>query len=194
MNRIIRCLTLAAVLTAAGAVQAGDKGDKYEEAITSFKQSPKSGAYFKGAYGYAIFPDVGKAGFIVGGEHGDGKVYEKGKLVGTASVTQLSVGAQAGAKEYAEIIFFQKQVDFEKFKGGEFQLSGDLEATAITLNASASAGTETSSAEASTTRNNAATGGGYNNGVAVFTIVRGGLLAGASVGGQKIKFKEAPKK
>jgi lipid-binding SYLF domain-containing protein len=167
--------------------------DKYDEAITAFKQSPKSSTYFSRAHGYVIFPDVGKAGFIVGGEHGDGQVYEKGKLVGTASLTQVSVGAQAGAKEYSEIIFFHKKSDLEKFQGGEFQLAGNLEATAITLNASASAGTETSSAEASTTRNNAATGGGFNNGVAVFVITRGGLMAGVSVSGQKLKYKASEK-
>jgi lipid-binding SYLF domain-containing protein len=167
--------------------------DKYDEALTAFKQSPKSSTFFARSYGYALFPDIGKAGFIVGGEHGDGQVYEKGKLIGTVSLTQVSVGAQAGAKEYSEIIFFHKQEDLAKFKGGDFELAGNLEATAITLNASASAGTSTSSAEASTTRNNAATGGGYNNGVAVFTIVRGGLLAGVSVGGQKLKFKATEK-
>jgi lipid-binding SYLF domain-containing protein len=101
---------------------------------------------------------------------------------------------QAGAKEYSEIIFFHKQSDFEKFQGGEFQLSGNIEATAITMNASASAGTETSSAEASTTRNNAATGGGFNNGVAVFIITRGGLMAGISVSGQKLRYKAVEKK
>jgi lipid-binding SYLF domain-containing protein len=121
-------------------------------------------------------------------------VYEHGKLVGEASLTQVSVGAQAGAKEYAEIIFFHKKEDFDKFRGGEFQLAGNMEATAATLNASASAGTETSSTSASTARNNAATGGGFNNGVAVFVIARGGLMAGIAVGGQKIKYQALPAK
>ncbi len=163
--------------------------DKFDDAITSFKNSPKSGKYFEKAYGYVVFPDVGKAGFIVGGEHGDGKAYEKGHFVGIVSLTSVSVGVQAGAKEYAEIIFFHKQEDFAKFRGGEFQLAGNMEATLVTMNASASAGTETSSAEASTTKYNAATGGGYNNGVAVFVIARGGLMAGIAVGGQKMKYK-----
>jgi len=183
-------LLVTAVTVAAGLAHAGDK---FDDAIASFKQSPKSSTYFEKAYGYAIFPDVGKAGFIVGGEHGKGKVFEKGTLVGTASVTAVSVGAQAGAKEYAEIIFFHKKEDFDKFRGGEFQLAGNMEATLITMNASASAGTETSSAEASTTKYNAATGGGYNNGVAVFIITRGGLMAGVSVSGQKMKYKAAGK-
>jgi lipid-binding SYLF domain-containing protein len=178
-------LFATALVLMAGAAYA----DKYDDAIAVFKQSPKSSKFFAKSYGYAIFPDVGKAGFIVGGEHGDGKVFEKGKWIGTASLTQVSVGAQAGAKEYAEIIFFHKPEDLAKFKGGDFEIAGNMEATAITLNASASAGTSSSSAEASTSKENAATGGGYNNGVAVFTVVKGGLLAGLSVGGQKLKFE-----
>jgi lipid-binding SYLF domain-containing protein len=184
-----RWLVFAATLAVATAAWA----DKYDEALTSFKQSPKSSKFFSKSYGYAVFPDVGKAGFIVGGEHGDGKVYEKGKLVGTASLTQVSVGAQAGAKAYTEIIFFHKKEDFEKFKGGDFQLAGNVEATAVTLNASASAGTSSSTAAASTKADNAATGGGYNNGVAVFTVTKGGLMAGIAVGGQKLKFEPASK-
>ena len=180
-----RWLTVAAALAIASVAYA----DKYTDTITAFKQSPKSSKFFARAYGYAVFPDVGKAGFIVGGEHGDGRVYENGKLVGTASLTEVSVGAQAGVKDYSEIIFFHKKEDFDKFKGGVFQIAGNVEATAITLNASASAGTESSNAEASTKEDNAATGGGFNNGVAVFVVAKGGLMAGCPVGGQKLKYE-----
>jgi len=188
MSTTIRALWLTVALTLTSAVTHAE-GDKYQEALTSFKQSPQSARFFDKSYGYVVFPEIGKAGLIVGGEHGTGQVYEKGKLVGTASLTQLSVGAQAGAKEYAEIIFFETKLDFDRFTSGEFQLEGTAEATAVTLNAQASAGTDASTAGASTTRNNAATAGAYQKGVAIFTIVRGGLMAGVSVGGQKIKFK-----
>jgi lipid-binding SYLF domain-containing protein len=181
------------VFAASLAVTTAAWADKYDDAIKTFKQSPKSSKFFAKSYGYAVFPDIGKAGFIVGGEHGDGHVFEHGRLVGTASLTQVSVGAQAGAKEYTEIIFFHNKEDFEKFRGGDFQVAGSVEATAITLNASASAGTTTSSTAASTTKDNAATGGGFNNGVAVFVITKGGLMAGIAVGGQKIKFEPMSK-
>src|SRR3954470_17023900 len=103
MKRTMKTLTyLAAAAFLAGVAFADD----YDEALASFKGAEKSAKYFAKAYGYALFPEIGKAGLIVGGEHGDGQVYEKGKLVGTATLTQLSVGAQAGAKQYAEIIFF----------------------------------------------------------------------------------------
>jgi len=184
MNKL---LAMTVLMFAASAAYA----DKYDDALVNFKTNPKAASFFSKSHAYVVFPDVGKAGFIVGGEHGDGKVYEKGKQVGTASLTQVSVGAQAGAKEYAEIIFFESQADFDKFKAGDFQLSGNAEATAVTLSASASAGTDASTATASTEADTAATYGNYQNGVAVFTITKGGLMAGVSVGGQRLKFKPA---
>jgi lipid-binding SYLF domain-containing protein len=184
MKTILFASVMAFAATAAFA-------DKYDDAVANFKTSPKAKSFFANSYAYAVFPDVGKAGFIVGGEHGDGKVYEQGKPVGTASLTQISVGAQAGAKEYSEVIFFQTKADFDKFRAGEFQLSGNAEATAITLNASASAGTDSSTATAGTEADTSKTAGGYQNGVAVFTVTKGGLMAGISVGGQKLKFKPA---
>jgi lipid-binding SYLF domain-containing protein len=188
MKTVLKSFLVAmGVFMVAGAAQA--EGDKYQEAITSFKQSPQSTKFFERSYAYVVFPEVGKAGLIVGGEHGDGQVYEQGKLVGTASLTQISVGVQAGAKEYAEIIFFETKLDFDRFRAGEFELAGNAEATAATLNASASVGSDSSTAAASTTRNNAATAGAFNKGVAIFTITRGGLMAGVAVAGQKIKFK-----
>src|SRR4051794_7861302 len=122
MKTFVFAMTLA--LTAGVAF-----ADKYDDALATFKKAPKSSKFFARSYGYAIFPDVGKAGFIVGGEHGDGKVYQQGKLIGTASMTQVSVGAQAGAKEYSEIIFFHKPEDLAKFKGGDFEIAGNVEAT-----------------------------------------------------------------
>lgn len=188
MKKHLKSLLIASALALVTSIGHAE-GDKYQQALTSFKQSPQSARFFDKSYGYVVFPEIGKAGLIVGGEHGDGQVYEKGKLVGTASLTQLSVGAQAGAKEYAEIIFFETKLDYDRFTSGEFQLEGTAEATAVTLNAQASAGTDANTAGASTTRNNAATAGAYQKGVAIFTITRGGLMAGVSVGGQKIKFK-----
>ena len=186
MKNTIRWLALVAVFAAVGSVQAADK---YEAALANFKSIPKVNSYFAKSHGYVVFPDVGKAGFIVGGDHGDGQVYEKGKLIGKASLTQVSVGAQAGAKEYAEIIFFESPADLQKLKAGDFQVAAGVEATAVTLSASASAGTDTTSASASTEADSAKAAGGYQKGMAVFTITKGGLMAGVAVSGQKLKFK-----
>src|SRR5205809_4703725 len=62
---------------------------------------------FNNAYGYVIFPNVGKAGAGVGGAAGNGTVYEKGNMVGAAKLKQLSVGLQLGGQLYSEVIFFE---------------------------------------------------------------------------------------
>jgi len=79
-----------------------------ELSIQSFKYAdPQIERFFERAYGWAIFPTVGKGGFGIGGAYGEGLVYQKGKIIGRASLTQLSFGFQAGGQGYSEIIFFK---------------------------------------------------------------------------------------
>src|SRR5882672_5738658 len=98
------------LLLAAGAAHA----DKYSDAIASFKNAGDSAGFFQTCYGYAVFPTVGEAGFIVGGAHGKGRVYVQDKYVGDATMTQLSAGFQAGGKAYSQIIFFKDKRDLEE--------------------------------------------------------------------------------
>jgi len=142
-----------------------------EETINQFKAAdPSMKVFFEKAYGYAVFPGIGKGGFIIGGGHGDGWVYEKGRHIGRASVTQLTVGAQIGGQSYSEIIFFADKATLDVFKKGNWELSAQASASAIMVK-------EGASKDAS-----------YDNGVAVFTMPKKGAMAEASVGGQKFKY------
>jgi lipid-binding SYLF domain-containing protein len=176
---------VAALLLGAGAAHAAD----YRQAITSFKNAPQSADFFNNSYGYAIFPTVGEGSFIVGGAHGDGRVYAHGVRVGTASVSQLSVGWQAGGQAYSEIIFFKDQRALDAFESGNFQFGAGVSAVVITAGASASADTSGAEASASGGQNDAHVAGAYSNGMAVFTIVKGGLEGGASVEGEKFSYQ-----
>ena len=51
--------------------------DEYQDTINVFKNAGESGNFFKTAYGYAVFPTIGKGGVGVGGAYGTGWVYEK---------------------------------------------------------------------------------------------------------------------
>jgi len=128
--------------------------------------------WFDDAYGYAIFPTVGKAGIGIGGAFGKGEVYEDGDFIGEARLTQGSIGFQLGGQAYIEVIFFEKEENLENFKKSKFQLSAQASAVAAAEGASANAK--------------------YEHGVAIFTVAKGGLMYEASVGGQK--FKYIPKK
>jgi lipid-binding SYLF domain-containing protein len=176
---------LGALLGVTGAVALADS---YSDTVTLFKSAGESAAFFSHCYGYAVFPTVGKAGLVVGGAHGKGRVYEHGNYVGDASVTQLSVGLQAGGQAYSQIVFFEDQRAFKDFTGGDFEFGADVSAVAITAAAEASAGTSGASAGASGGRKDAVTAGSYHNGLAVFTIVKGGAMYQATVAGQKFKF------
>ncbi len=162
--------------------------DTYSDTTALFKNAGQSAAYFKSSYGYAVFPTIGKGGFVVGGAHGTGRVYQKGKYIGDTSMTQLSVGLQLGGQAYSEMIFFEDQRALNEFTSGNFEFSGNVSAVAITAGASASAGTGGSSAGASGGKKDATTAGEYQKGLAVFTIAKGGLMYEASVSGQKFSY------
>jgi lipid-binding SYLF domain-containing protein len=75
---------------------------------------------------------LGKAGLGIGGAHGDGCVYEQGKDAGDTKMNQLSIGLQAGAEGFSEIIFFQNKRSFDEFTSGNFELGANVVAVEIT--------------------------------------------------------------
>ena len=163
MKRIwgMSLLTAALAMAAVPAL-----ADSYSDTVALFKNAGQSAGFFGSSYGYAVFPTIGKGGLVVGGAHGKGRVYQQGKYVGDTSMTQVSVGLQAGGQAYSEIVFFQDQRALGEFTSGNFSFSGDVSAVAITAGASASAGTGGSTAGASGGKKDAATAGGYQKGVA----------------------------
>ena len=166
------CLTLVlSIPTWAGWDPAGEHREKaaVQQAIAGFKNADSSmKLFFDKAYGYVVFPTVGKGGLIVGGAHGKGYVYEKGQLIGYASMTQVTVGAQVGGQSYREIIFFKDKPTLDDFKAGNFEFAAQASAVAVTEGASKDAS--------------------YDRGAAVFTMPKGGLMAEATIGGQKFEF------
>lgn len=178
-------LLLMATLALAGTAIAGDP---YADTVELFKNAGQSAQFFDNSYGYAVFPTVGKAGFVVGGAHGKGQVYEQGVYVGDAKVSKLSVGFQAGGQAYSQIVFFQDKRAFDEFTSGNFEFGAGVNAVAITASAGAEAGTAGKSAGAAGGKKDATTVGKYHKGMAVFTIVKGGAMYEASLAGQKYNY------
>ena len=163
--------------------------DDYADAIKVFRDAGQSSKFFGNSYGYAVFPTIGKGGIGIGGAHGSGRVYAKGAHVGDTSMTQVTIGAQLGGQAYRQIIFFQNKNAFDEFTSGNFEFGAQATAVAITAGASAQASTGGTGAGASGTQSSAATAGGYNKGMAVFTVAKGGLMYEATIGGQKFSYK-----
>lgn len=174
-----------ALFAAAGVANAG----KYNDTISLFKNAGESAAFFKNSYAYAVFPNIGEGGFVVGGAYGKGHVYVHEQLVGDATMKQLSVGFQAGGKDFTQIIFFQNKRALDQFESGSFEFSAGASAIAVTAGANASVGTDGVTAGASAGKRDATTEGLYNDGMAVFTIAKGGLMYAATLAGQKFSYK-----
>jgi lipid-binding SYLF domain-containing protein len=185
MKRISQFLVfLAAMFAAAGAANAGN----YEDTIALFKNAGESAAFFQNSYAYAVFPNIGEGAFLVGGAYGKGRVYAQGQFVGNTTMKQLSVGFQAGGKDFSQIIFFQDKRALDQFESGSFEFSAGASAIAVTASANASAGTNGVTSGASSGKKDANTDGIYNAGMAVFTIAKGGLMYAAALAGQKFTY------
>ena len=187
MNRLLTALTLTLSICCATSAWA----DKYGDTIDAFKASPAVAPHFASAYGYAVFPTIGKGGIGVGGAHGKGQVYREGKITGSTSMTQLSIGLQLGGQAYSMIIFFQDKRAYDDFTSGEFEFGAQATAVAITASAQAQAGTGAITAGASVGDDAGKQQAAYQDGMAVFTYAKGGLMYEASVAGQKFRFKSA---
>ncbi len=163
--------------------------DEYADTVAVFQKAGQSGAFFKHAHGYAVFPTIGKGGVGVGAAHGNGRVYEQGKYIGDTSMTQVSVGLQLGGQAFSQIIFFEDARSLKEFTSGNFEFGAEASAVAITAAAGGQAGTGGASAGASGGKHDATTVGKYYKGMATFTVAKGGLMYQATVGGQKFTYK-----
>lgn len=123
---------------------------------------------FRNAYGYVVFPSIGKGAFGVGGASGRGAVFEKSAVVGKAKMTQVTIGFQVGGQAYREVVFFQEKSSLDRFKENKVEFSAQVSAVAAKSGASGNAK--------------------YTDGILIFTQQKGGLMYEASVGGQKFKY------
>ncbi len=162
--------------------------DADSDTVKLFKDAGQSAAFFSKSYGYAVFPTIGKGGLGVGAARGSGHVYAQGKLLGDTTMTQLSIGLQAGGTAYSQIIFFEDKRALDEFTSGNFEFSAGVSAIAITSGASASSGTTGAGASASGGKKDATTAGQFYKGMAVFTIAKGGLMYEATLAGQKFSY------
>ncbi|MDB6067842.1 MAG: hypothetical protein JWR26_4050 [Pedosphaera sp.] len=178
MKQTIRNTILAAILVIAAispqiARAAEDLRAEAQQTINQFKaKDPTLASWFDSSAGYAVFPNVAKGGLVVGGARGKGLVYERGKVIGQVTMTQASIGAQVGGQSYSEVIFFETPAALQEFKDSKLEMSADINAVAAAQGVAKTAK--------------------YQQGVAVFTLPKSGLMAQASVGGQKFKFEPLP--
>jgi lipid-binding SYLF domain-containing protein len=150
-----------------------ERSELASDATDTLKQAsakdPSLSEYLQKSSGYAVFPSVNKGAAIVGGSYGRGTVYEHGVIIGYADITQATVGLQAGAQQYSELVVFESPQDVERFKAGKLTFAATRSAVALKTGSAASAS--------------------YTDGVAVFVDPIDGMMFEAAVGGQQFTFQ-----
>ncbi len=171
-------LVLFVLLLSVSSASARKEHDELHQQVQEIKKTWQAkdrtfNTTLKKAYAYAIFPKVGKGGFVVGASRGEGEVYQKGKLIGRSAMTQTTIGAQVGGQTYAEVILFKNKKALDRFKASRFE--GTVAATAIGGKKGAAAAAK------------------YKDGVAIMVLPIKGAMAEAAGGGQKFKFEPITK-
>ena len=177
LRTLLACCVVSAV--AAGCSSSGpkpstagqrlDSSNAASRAISGFERDAKAGTFFDSAYAWAVFPKITKGAVGLGVASGSGEVYRGGELVGYAKMTSVTIGAQIGGQTFSEIIFFENQFAFDKFRNNQF--TGQASAGAV-------AG-----------KNGGLNMADYSHGVAIFTRNNKGLIVAADVGGQKFEYE-----
>jgi len=165
----VATLVGSTLATPAVAQSDGDLEEIREVVATMTEGDSGMAAWFRDSHAYAVFPDVGKAGFGIGATRGDGIAYVGGTPVGKTRLSAVSIGLQLGAQKFVEVVFFNNQTAWNRFTGENFEFGAQVSAVAFTAGISADLA--------------------YDLGVAVVTMAKGGLMYEASVGGQKFEYE-----
>jgi lipid-binding SYLF domain-containing protein len=75
--------------------------------------SPAARALNGRARGVLVFPSITKGGLIVGGQYGEGALFEEGMLTGYYNSVAVSYGLQAGVQQFGYALFFMSDADLE---------------------------------------------------------------------------------
>jgi lipid-binding SYLF domain-containing protein len=132
------------------------------------------------AFGYAVFPAVGKATLVLGGAYGKGEVFRKRDSIGYAALVQLTIGVQVGGQTYSELVLFQDKETLDRFKRSKVGFAAN--ASAVIVKAGAAATSH------------------YKRGMQIYVHAEGGMMLELGIGAQKLAFrrsrirrKDAPK-
>ena len=178
MRSVVRSAFAAAVLVLVTGCATAPKTQQEKQSLvaeadaavsTMTAKDPSLRSLIDRSPGYAVFPNVGKGGAIVGGAYGRGVVFEDGRPVGFTELNQGSIGAQIGGQSYSQIIVFENDASLQRFKAGDFDLGAEV--SAVALNAGGAGAAQ------------------FQDGVAVFQLPKGGLMAAAAVSGQKFNYE-----
>ena len=168
---LITVLSGVGLARVAAAASAEEIDMKVNGALAEFRKEVPGGAEFlKKANGVLAFPDVIKAGLVVGGEYGAGALRIGGKTVQYYNIASASFGLQLGAQQYAIVMVFLNDEALQKFRDSKGWEAGVDGSVAIA---------KWGAGEDINTQN-------FKDPIVGFVFSNKGLMAGISIEGSKI--------
>ena len=160
----------SAVATAAQAATKAELDAGVKAAMDRFQKDIKGSAEFlKITKGALVLPNIVKAGFVIGGQYGEGALQIDGKNEAYYNFASGSVGWQIGAEKYDLIILFMTEEALKKFRDSKgWEAGADAEVTLVNVGAEGTVATLRS-----------------QHPVVGFVLDQKGLMAGVSVKGAK---------
>lgn len=135
-----------------------------------YSGSPGAKALGEKARGILVFPNIVKAGFVVGAQSGDGVLLTQGKMAGYYNTAAVSVGLQAGAQSFGYVLFFMSDKVLNDFRNSKnFQIGVGPSIVIVDAGAAKDLNTLTAKAD-----------------VYAMIFDQKGLMAGAGLQGSKI--------
>ena len=160
-----------ALPSAAFAASKAELNSSSKQALDSLVASVPAAAAMKSkAVAILVFPTITKAGLMIGGQYGDGVLWQGGKAVGYYNTSGASYGLQAGAQQYGYAMFFMKKKALDALNAAEgFEVGVGPSVVVVDQGMGKSMTTTT-----------------MNDDVYAFIFGQKGLMAGIGIQGNKI--------
>jgi lipid-binding SYLF domain-containing protein len=167
---VIGVTTFVSSVPARAESEAGLRADARAALDSLYKQTPSARTLAEHAKGVLVFPNIVKAGFIVGAQYGDGVLFKGGKAAGLYNTITGSVGYQAGVEKFGYAMFFMTDSALAYLDRSEgLELGVGPEVVIVDQGLAASLSTTTAKKD-----------------IYVFYFDQKGLMAGVSIQGTKI--------
>ncbi|MFL9861303.1 YSC84-related protein [Paraburkholderia madseniana] len=159
----------------ASRVQQMDKRHSIDAGVDStltrlYGMAPGSRELIGKAHGVLTFPSVIDAGFVVGGQYGEGSLRVGGRTMGYYSTATGSIGWQIGAQSRAIVFLFMTDESLNRFRSRDgWSAGGDTSVALLKVGANGNLDTSTATGQ-----------------VDAFVLTNSGLMAGASLEGTKV--------
>jgi len=162
-------MAIAAALLSPAVARADDRAA--ETALkTLYQKTPEAKTLEDSAKGILVFPNIKKAGFIVGAQYGTGTLFEGGRPAGHYRMTAGSYGLQAGVQGFSYAMFFMTD-DARKYLDNSAGLEIGVGPSVVVVDAGKAKTLTTTTARAD---------------VYAFIYGQKGLMAGLGLQGSKI--------